>query len=407
LSLPSDQADSGDPGDETIRKFRYQFGYGAILLIGAADGSLDYSGIWCEQFEDLLGEVSDQLFDAYQIKTRKPESGEWQINHEGFVKSIGRFGVLSKKFPGKIRRFKFVSNAKCSETVAKGSAHLSPVHLVAAVQKSQSPSDLGVDALKGLKTLSEKSGVAEGDLFNLLSCLDLVLGPTDRAFEDEIAHTHVPKLSGCAELSASDLGAVCRRLIARIADASSLTSNDPAKHWIPMQGGVCPHPLILAKRVSPDELVVLLNDLHGEATQFLPSLATLASKERSGSLDRMQKKMIRGGLASQYEVMRRRALTAEAVLLELATRPDGSQVVSQIENVVLSHCKDAELKAVAGSLFGAPMLIDVQQRLGAVAENDPKRVYGRDYDLLLGVAGLLTEDCQLWWSKPFALEEST
>jgi hypothetical protein len=115
--------------------------------------------------------------------------------------------------------------------------------------------------------------------------------------------------------------------------------------------------------------------------------------------------MFRGGLAARYEAMRRRALTAEQELLDLATRPsDGKNLISQIENVVLAECDDANLRASqTGDLYGPVMLIDVQDRLKRISETDPTRVHRQSYDLLVGVAGLLTSECKVWWSETFEL----
>jgi hypothetical protein len=116
--------------------------------------------------------------------------------------------------------------------------------------------------------------------------------------------------------------------------------------------------------------------------------------------------MFRGDLTSHYEMMRRRALTAEQELLDLATRPnDGNTLLSQIENVVLAECDDANLRAKQkGNPYGQAMLIDVQDRLKRISETEPARVHRQSYDLLIGVAGLLTSECKVWWSEHFELE---
>jgi len=75
---------------------------------------LDYTALWCEQHEDFLAETAEGLFDAYQIKTRKSELGEWELNDEAFLKSIARFAKLDIEYPDKIRYFKFVSNTHFS-----------------------------------------------------------------------------------------------------------------------------------------------------------------------------------------------------------------------------------------------------------------------------------------------------
>jgi len=66
----------------------------------------------------------------------------------------------------------------------------------------------------------------------VLRRLDLILGPTDRAFEDELSQRHIPTLPECRSLSASGLRIVREALIARIAQASSLVSDQPTRDWI-------------------------------------------------------------------------------------------------------------------------------------------------------------------------------
>jgi hypothetical protein len=129
----TDRRDQSDPGDQVLRKFRYQHAYGVILVVAMATKKKPYTSIWCEQHEDLLAEREDGLFDAYQVKTRKSETGEWEINDESFSKSIGRFVALDKKFPDKIRYFCFVSNTQYSDSNAEKREHLSPIKLLRAV----------------------------------------------------------------------------------------------------------------------------------------------------------------------------------------------------------------------------------------------------------------------------------
>jgi hypothetical protein len=102
--------------------------------------------------------------------------------------------------------------------------------------------------------------------------------------------------------------------------------------------------------------------------------------------------------------MRRRALTAEQELLGLASNPDGKKIISQIENVVFGECDDANLRASQkGDIYGPTMLIDVQDRLKHISETKPSLVHRQSYDLLVGVAGMLTSDCKVWWSERFEM----
>lgn len=89
MSSPPDKRNPTDPGDQVIRNFRYQHAYGAILAIAMLTGGKPYNAIWCEQNEDLLAERSDGKYDAYQVRSRRSELGEWQINTEACFKKCG------------------------------------------------------------------------------------------------------------------------------------------------------------------------------------------------------------------------------------------------------------------------------------------------------------------------------
>ena len=102
MSSPTDAPNKSDPGDQVIRKFRYQHAYGVIVAVMMITKGRPYRAIWCEQHEDLLAEREDEKFDAIQVKTKKSETGAWLISDEAFVKSLKRFLQLHRDFPGKI-----------------------------------------------------------------------------------------------------------------------------------------------------------------------------------------------------------------------------------------------------------------------------------------------------------------
>lgn len=405
MNSPIDSRDLSDPGDEVLRKFRYQHAYGVILSVGMATGRLTYKALWCEQHEDFLTELADGFFDAYQIKTRKSELGEWKLNDEAFWKSLLRFIKLDLAYPGKIRSFKFVSNTQFSDTSSKNREYLSPLKLLSGIHRVTRCEDLDGEVKKGFNWLNSNLDVSSEELFNVLRRLDLVLGLTDRAFEDELSQRHIPTLPECRSLSASALCIVREALIARIAQASSLVSDKPDRDWIGLTHQASDNPFLLAKRITTEDLILTIRDARGSQFHFLPELASLKLGSAGDRLDVLNKKMIHGGLAPHYEVMRRRALTAEQALLDLATRPDnGEALCSQIENVVLAECDDANLRASqTGNPFGPVMLIDVQDRLQRIAETDPTRVCRQPYDILVGVTGLLTSECKVWWSEQFEM----
>ena len=263
-----------DPGDETSRRDRYQFGYGGILLVGSLRGDLDYKAIWCEQHEDFLGEVSENLFDAYQVKTRKPELGAWKLSDDELTKSIDRFVKLKRDYPSSFRKFRFVSNAKFNNSVAKAKRHLSPVQLLAAVQNASKWDKLEDAEKKGFEYLQEKIRVDAEELFDVLKKVDFANGPSLENFEDVLAQTHIAKLSQCSNYNATSLRRVLEILIHKIHQASSLVTTDPAVHYVALNAKCRMDPLLRAKRVSLEDVVLTVREVR-ISFPYLPSLASL------------------------------------------------------------------------------------------------------------------------------------
>jgi hypothetical protein len=124
-------------------------------------------------------------------------------------------------------------------------------------------------------------------------------------------------------------------------------------------------------------------------------------------LNRFKQKLSRGGLDDYADSLRNQTLSAEAAFLDLATRgPDGETEINQIENVVKAECDAAHLRAAQGAKpFGQRMLIDVQDRLQHVAKEEAEKVGRQPYEVLIGMAGILTESCPVWWSERFDLKD--
>jgi len=406
MSSPTDFRDQSDPGDQIIRKFRYQHAYGVILAILMFNKVRPYVAIWCEHHEDLLAERDDDTFDALQVKTRKAESGSWNISDEAFVKSIARFVELDLNFPGKIRRFYFVSNAEYSNSNSIKSSHLSPIKLINAVASAECHSDLFGDAAKGYEILKKVAESNDDALFSVLSRVELVNGPTEKAFEDEICQGHLPKLKDCQGLTPPSLSRALNSLVGLVERAADVQCSDPMRHCVGITFSDEDDPVLLGKRILPEDIILTIREVCDLGVQYPEELATLNLNRGDTVRSVLKQKLERGGLWAQFEPMRRKALTAEAALLEVASRTaDGKQKVSQIENVVLSECADASLRIGSrAKQFGPPMLIDVQDRLSSIARETPTKVNHQPYEVLVGVAGLLTDACQVWWSEKFELE---
>ncbi len=101
---------TGDPGDDTARRYRYQFTYAGILCCSLLDDTLDVIEVFCEHHEDVLVKHANGLFTGCQVKTRAPEGEPWKANDEAIEAACARFVALENEFPGKFRAFVIVTN---------------------------------------------------------------------------------------------------------------------------------------------------------------------------------------------------------------------------------------------------------------------------------------------------------
>lgn len=400
-----------DPGDETQRNYRYQVAYGVILLIDAASNRLPYESIYAEHHEDYLCERKDGKYDGYQVKTRKPEEGEWVMSDEPLKKSIKRFTELHKKFDEHINKLFFVSNAAYSYPSAKSrdetKIRKSPLRFLEHLSECATVSDIQKPYIETFQELEEYCGCPPPRLLIVLKMIGLVKGPDRNSFDAEIVVTHLPTLNECSTLSVPSLSAVRDELIQKVYYASSLKVDDPSKHWTPVNLENEQHPVILAKRIPVLEVSRTIVDAVVVPFRYSNiNHPALNLGNGTGNLYRLRKKMLKGDLAFQIETMERRSISAERRLIEMAhKKPDSIDgFLNQIVSVVKGECDEAYHHAsLNGKLIGPQMLEDVYKRLKNKA--DSALVYGEPYETLVGVAGLLTGECKVWWSEVFDLED--
>lgn len=409
VANPINVPDNDDPGDETQRRFRYQHAYGVILLTGMFRGSLPYISLWCEHHDDYLAQRNG-TFDSFQVKTRKPELGRWELTTDGFVSAISKFAVLETRFPGKISKFHFVSNACIADSDAEGKIGRSPVHLKTAVLAAASASELKAPLDKALSDLANSAESTVDCIFGLLKRLEFLTGPSLDDFEVVLSHTHISGIASCCSYPAYQLNAIRDELIQKVFDASSNFVDDPDKHWPCLNRADGNNPRLRAKQLLPSVVEDAIRAKSPPYFRYSPIATKTDARLTENNLTTLEKKLLRGHLRQQMETMRRRTISTEQHLLELAAaKPNEIRAIrNQLEAVVQGVCDDASLQTRhSGHIAGEAMLIQVQQRLQRLAEEQPNNIHNQSYDCLVGMAGLLTEACTVWWSEPFDLTEAT
>lgn len=281
---PETILDHDDPGDKTQRNFRYQHGYGVILLVAAASKQKPYTAIWCEHFDDFLCKRVDQSLDAYQIKTRKPESGPWVLTNESLRWSIKKFTRLVSRFKSKIADLYFVSNANFLDSepnISRQKLCRSPVKFLEAVRCAKSVEEIPESYSHTFEYLREYCDCSKFVLYTTLSKLHLVVGPGRDSFDAEIIDDHLAKLPECAHLPVPILDDIRDELLKKISFASSRRIDNPRKHWIGLDEDDSHNPILLGKKLPVEVLYQTIKEVQvrSSLTLFIESAAERSEKD--------------------------------------------------------------------------------------------------------------------------------
>lgn len=395
--LPLSNIADPDVGDDTQRRFRYQHGYGVVLLLAALRQENDYVGVWCEHHEDLLAEKANGKYDGFQVKTL--EDGLWKTNADAFCKSIGRFAKLAESSQGQVEEFNFVSNARLFETTVPEQLHLCPGLIVAEIKSSENLEQLN-GARKGIQAISSKTLLSEEVIYSILKKVRFVISMPLDGFESLIAHEHLSKVEGCTGLSAGFLSTIVDRMVSLVYKASSLAVSDPSRHYAPLLSTGALAPEIMAKRVTRETLRLAISECLSPTFRYQAGIGVLKeSTPETWTL--LKRKMEHAGIGDFFGYMHRRAISAEALMFEFDPSTDSA---NQIENLVADQCDEIRLKHLNDKEpCGDKILQATIDRFEQMAKDQGSRVHHQTPEMLVGVAGLLAGDCKVWWSKPFDL----
>lgn len=401
-----------DPGDSTQRNFRYQHAYGVMLLVAAKLGLRPYVAIWCEQHEDFLAERKDAKFDGYQIKTSRPENGAWRLNDGDLRRAFGRFIDLVTEFGDRIGDLYFVSNTE-PETVGPENTDdrlraLCPVLLLEHLKSCKGHSDVAGVFQTPFLNMQADFGCTAELLFKVLRRVHFVVGPSRNEMDAALSHDHLAKLEDCKKLSAEKLNDFRDQLVNKVYYASSLHVSDPIRHLRPVFSKTDIDPALVAKRLVVMDLIVYVADVELQTFRFLGDSELRLGEVRPAHV--LQQKLEAGHLSDELDYMQERERSAERHLLEdVARRPERyPELQKQIEQVVLGECREAHLRARATEApYGPAMMIDLQDRLKRIANEETSLIGGHPYECLIGMAGLLTSDCKVWWSPRFNIKSET
>jgi hypothetical protein len=257
---PSEVRNNTDPGDATSRNYRYQWAYGVILLVAAKRGDKPYIALWCEHHEDFLAQRGDEVYDAYQIKTSRPELGPWKMTDSEMTKSIRRFVDFVAEFGDRIGNLYFVSNTEFDVVTPENKDEKRrgrcPLLFLQHVHSCSTRADIAAPFGDVFDALQEACGCDADQLLTVLRRMNIIVGPSRGEIDATLSNEHIGRLDGCQNLNAGQLDAFRDDLVARVCRASTLQVTDPIRHLRPLVDAQDYDPVLAAKRIVVAEDVV-------------------------------------------------------------------------------------------------------------------------------------------------------
>jgi hypothetical protein len=415
MTSPVDVVDAADPGDEVIRRFRFQIGYAALKTIALTDPESIGSCIYCEQFEDVLIELKDGTFIGTQIKTRELDQQPLKTTDEAVLGAIVKFIHEDIKFPGRFSRFCLATNY--AFYTGEGADDL---RVVIDCSRANPTLD-GLTGKSSLKKTFKKiideakvslaqatATLAKLELDEMLTGIDLDLQIVQALSEmdgcNSLPHLQLQRSAsllkervGAASSKAHQLKQIDANAITLDITARTIAltiANKRLNHQVVHDciSSACTETLTRAQ-----ELLAIQDYLHRDGEAAL--LAKMVAKMSAGELSAMDIEQFRDDVRSLEQSFLR--------WKEKYEFKEANNRLQHVQALALQQCREINDPTAAPSGFRHPVLTSLpklRSRMATLATTEEASLFGCRPDHLRGAVGLLTEECRVWWSEPFNLE---
>lgn len=399
-----------DPGDETARRYGYQWVYSAVLCCGLIDETQKITEVICEHHEDILIKDTTGAFSAIQVKTRNDNSEPWKASDEALVKAFCRFVRLDNKFPDFFVRFVFASNHP--GYASKNGKDIS--FILEKIKESKDINQLEPTPYGFCKKLSDKTGLKIKDIYETLGkCRAQFNLPKIADIHIRLMHSLELVWEPAKNISFSELKSICESIIQKCAFASSKKFSDDNPWYInPTQDDMDKwKDEIESKKINKEVFINILKS--GEfGTPLLTTELSQIKPLNFGKSSLLRQKLNAGGF-SAFSIQNAEDLKNKAEYLGYRwSRKFGpDQGMSQVEHIRTIVTTDAakayEATRSQGDPFGTSMLEKLDDKFEDRSEK-LERELNCTPEHLSGFAYSQTSQCKIQWSnaQPWKDDES-
>ncbi len=400
IPSPENTVARGDPGDETANRYRFQWTWAAVVCCMLLDDTQDVQEVFCEHHEDVLLKHRDASFTGHQVKTRNDDQPPWRANDEAVLAACVRFAKLEAEYPGKFRRFCFLTNHPFHSA---GNAKDLP-YVLQSIRDAASVADLPPSIAQWLRRVAHDADLTDAVVFAALSktvaTSDLPkLRDAVMRLIDAIAQSWAPA-TDCSH------GAV-RRAAQALVDECGRASSLDHEQLLPayLVRGVDDDADMAARIDGKRMTLAIVQSIleHGrDSTATLAGDPTLYVEPGEGSTELLHNKLDAGGFSAvsrnSAEDLRDKADYLGIGWTKKYGHDKGLQRYDHVRSLVLSDAGRAfDATKTEADGFGPAMREDLRRRFRE-RRTVGDQLFDATDDHLEGVAFSLTAQCKVVWS---------
>lgn len=408
---PENMLDSTDPGDDTQRRYWYQAAYAAIVALDLLDPETEFEEIFCEHHEDTLIRRCDGASVGVQVKTRRPGREPFKAKDAQVINSICRFIRHEVTFPGRYSRFVLATNY-AFWTEKKTQQNLP--YLLKLAGDSEATHRWLSNYVRRIKTDCELADDPKTERLVIQVLGKIAIQAELPKFDDVESRLarHIPNYYDAGEAGFDDLLRAARALIEEAFRAGSLQYVSAKQMYF----ALCSDPsqarvshIIDGKRITRATVEGILES-NLSADFLLRRREKVLVSDLPRGMRKLELKMAKGRIpAHNIHYAKDQKFSAEHLLNGWIYKYDPEKANRRYEHltaIVGNECHEAyDTVFSVGEPFGQEMLQEIRKRLRQRHSEDPGSFFGAEYEHLLGVAGILTEVCDVWWSEEFEIPE--
>lgn len=413
LESPGESLDKVDPGDDVQRRFRYQHAYAAIQCAKLLDPECKHDTVYCENFEDILLRKKTGKFEGIQVKTRQFKGEPFKSTDGAIKKSIARFAELEKKFPGQFDAYHFVTNhGFWEEKQDKSCINF----LITSIKKRGGIKGLSAshELRAYIATICKDHECIEPDVVSAMLKMELVGYESDLEKSPSDLRDVVAGLKDVEGRSALVTRRLADNLMFLTYTASSMSLGGDVASLYELVSDFGAHRdalLLLGKTIGVEKVKdVIEASIAADADNLLVLANVVDADGIPSGMDLLTEKLEHGGLqVERINKVKDFKASMEKLYLGWRYKQDVATAnarLTHVKSLVEDDCVEAKIEAATqkSTDYAPEMYRGLRRRLSERVILQAHPLFGATEEHLVGAAGILTEECLVWWSDKFELK---